>query len=357
VIASADLTSNALARPRFLSALVLGVPAVALVALGVVEAVPRAWTTVLALDLWLLSFPHVASTFTRTAFSRSDAREHRGLLLVLPCFAFVLALSLGQTGGARALNTVYFFWQTFHYARQSRGIYRALRRAAGRSADDVLSDCVVYLVSLWALVHRCASAPVEFFGSPLWVPVAPRAFEVVCVSAVLVAFALWALRVARDDTESQHARDVWHQVYLISHALVFVVGYVVIDNPTRGWLTVNIWHNAQYLLFVWAWHHRRLGRDLPASNSLLATMANRETLFFAVCALLGAVLYITIYTLADAWQHAVRNFPVYLVLVHAVNFQHYIADMLLWRSPASIERRGGNTNVKAFTVQVPNDRG
>lgn len=321
-------------HPVFAGVFVLVTPALALLVGLCAVFWPAAWPWLLAIDLWLLSFPHVASTFTRTAFRRDDARDHRGILFALPFAALALSAGVVLGGGLRALNTVYFFAQTYHYTRQSRGIHRALRRAAGRPAQDPLSDAVMYLVALWTLVHRCAQGPVTFFGVALWVPTLSRGVELVALSAAMVAMTLWVVRVVRASMHEESGRDVFHQLHVLGHVALFVVSYVAITDATRGWLAINLWHNAQYLMFVRAWNYRRFAPQ-ATSDGLLATISRPagSLAFFAVCAALGAVGYGAIERLSGLGALSLGVLPLYLIMVHAVNFHHYTADAILWRAP------------------------
>ena len=70
--------------PSFDLALIVGVLALALVMGGLACASPELFLSVLLVDLWLLAYPHVASTFTRIAFTREDVRRRWFLLFALP---------------------------------------------------------------------------------------------------------------------------------------------------------------------------------------------------------------------------------------------------------------------------------
>lgn len=43
-------------------------------------------------------------------------------------------------------------------------------------------------------------------------------------------------------------------LYLISHLLIYPVGYVLITEPCSGWLLANVWHNVR------TWHFLSLRR-------------------------------------------------------------------------------------------------
>ncbi|MBL8974488.1 MAG: hypothetical protein JNK56_28090, partial [Myxococcales bacterium] len=64
---SAGPRSDWLYSPGFDLALILGVLTLALVLGGVAAHSPTLFGWVLFFDLWLLAYPHVASTYTRVA--------------------------------------------------------------------------------------------------------------------------------------------------------------------------------------------------------------------------------------------------------------------------------------------------
>ena len=86
---------------------------------------------ILFLDVWLLGYTHVVSTFTRLAFDRESFRQHR--LLLVPCRWSSLRLPSPSrcVVGEWLVATVYLYAQWFHYTRQSYGISRMYLRKAG----------------------------------------------------------------------------------------------------------------------------------------------------------------------------------------------------------------------------------
>jgi hypothetical protein len=148
---------------------VVGVLAVALAMGGLASASPAPFVPILLVDLWLFAYPHVASTLTRVVLDRASRREHWALLLVAPPTILLGTGALGFWGGAIALDTLYFVWQSYHYTRQSYGIARAYRRASGEPAEgrDLATDPVVFAFPVWSLLHRPHEAPASFYRMPL----------------------------------------------------------------------------------------------------------------------------------------------------------------------------------------------
>ncbi len=73
-----------LRSPRFDLGLILGVAALALTAGLTAVKSPQWLELIVTLDLWLLGYHHVISTFTRLCFDRQSMRQHWFLLFGLP---------------------------------------------------------------------------------------------------------------------------------------------------------------------------------------------------------------------------------------------------------------------------------
>ncbi len=320
--------------PRFDLALIVGVLALALILGGVASRSPALFAAVLVADFWLLAYPHVASTFTRVAFDRTSARRHWFLLLVLPPLVLAGTAGLTWAGGVIALNTLYFTWQSWHYSRQSYGIARAYSRRAGSPfGRDRLSDLIIYGFPLWGLLCRSSQGNHEFYGMPLHFPRAPAALAVLAGLVALLALGLWILRAFRA-TRRGAPPSAGHTLFVLSHVAITFVSYVAVEDITRGWLFINIWHNAQYLLFVWAANARRFAGGVDPQRRFLSRLCqpDRVLAYALVCLGVGALLYSTLGALVDrsAWD----LLPLVLVVHMAVNFHHYLIDAVIWRSPA-----------------------
>jgi hypothetical protein len=327
---------------RFDLMLILGVAALALTA-GLTAAYSPQWLgLVVTLDLWLLGFHHVISTFTRLCFDRQSVRQHRFLLFGLPplVLATVTALVLGV--GAWLVVTIYFYWQWFHYARQSYGISRAYRHAAGGSLPESewLSAAVIYLPATWGILSRSAQNATSFLGLPLHlIPVPELLVNIAGVASVAVVVAwLWKRFLAA----WRSAMPMAQTLYVLSHVAIFYVGYVVIDDVTAGWLVANVWHNAQYILFVWWFNNRRFeGRSQPQARFLsLISQRRNIVLYVGVCLAISTLIYTAIASALPYVQ--LPALAAAAIAYQTINFHHYIVDAVIWRrgKPAAPPRRG-----------------
>ena len=141
-MASATATLNApspiaapafawLRNPQFDFTLIVVVASWALAAGAAIVVQPSLFWPILFLDVWLLGYTHVVSTFTRLAFDRESFRQHRMLLIPLPVVVAAFTIGIALVVGEWLVATVYLYAQWFHYTRQSYGISRMYLRKAG----------------------------------------------------------------------------------------------------------------------------------------------------------------------------------------------------------------------------------
>jgi hypothetical protein len=308
-------------------------------ALGVTAlSSPAALAGVVVLNLWLFAYPHVGSTYTRLVLDRASVPWHRWLSFALP--PVVLAATIGVTalGGIVTLTTVYFVWQTYHYTKQSYGIARAYRRANGGSAagHDRLTDVVIFSFPLAGLAHRMHQRPSEFYWNPIRLPDVPAPVVAVLGAVAIVSLLAYLVRIVRRGRATGH----WFAAetrFVLSHVAITTISYLLVHEITSGWLFINIWHNAQYLLFVYAFHARRFARGTEPDARVLSWVAQRgagplrTVLYAGLCLVLGSGFYFFLGRTTDHFQ-AAWALPVVLVVHHAVNFHHYLVDAVIWKS-------------------------
>lgn len=310
---------------------IMGIALLALAAGALALQDHRWFTIVLLADLWLLGYQHVAATYTRLCFDRQSIREHRFILFALPLLvaAGIALLVLGL--GFWALPSLYFYWQWFHYTRQSWGVSQVYRRKADGIPDEnpLATKLVIYLVPIWGILARSAENPGSFLDMELrMLPVAPMVADLAGVAAI-AALGWWAvLRIAA----WQRGRlPLAHTLYVGSHVVIFATAYLLIPDIAIGWLVVNVWHNAQYVLFVWLFNNNRFRAGIDPGRRFLSTLSQTRNiwLYFGVCLGISTAIYLTLQTVFAA-------VPILLAIYQAINFHHYIADSIIWkvRKPA-----------------------
>lgn len=321
--------------PGFDLSFVFGTVAVAVIATIVAIFDQSLFVPILMLDVWLLGAHHVVATYTRLCFDRASFIQHRFLVLGLPFLVFGGTLAMVQGVGVWMVTSLYLYWQWFHYTAQSWGVSQIYRRKSGLplQKNNPLAKATFYLLPLWGILYRSYQAPETFLGQELRVIPVPAIAVNVAATVAIVALSLWAIARIRDAWNKQ--LPVAYTLYMSSHIAVFAIGYLIIDDITLGWLVLNIWHNAQYILFVWMFNTNRFKGGVEDQSRFLSYLSQPKHwwLYFGVCIALSTVLYKGIEVFQDPLISI--GLPL-LVFYQTLNFHHYIVDGRIWkvRQPA-----------------------
>ena len=321
-----------LRSPRF-DLSFIGVPATIALASGLfVLANPWSFGWILALDVWLLGYHHVISTYTRLCFDRESFRQHRFLVLWLPILVFAATFGLALGLGIWVVGSIYLYWQWFHYTRQSWGISQVYRRKEGGlvTENEHVSKLAFYLLPLWGILHRSWQSPEIFLGNEVRVlPVPGLLVDIVAIAAIS-SLVLWALLRAR--AFQQGRGPVAHTLFMVSHFVIFAVGYLLIEDLTIGWLVINIWHNAQYVVFVWLYNTNRFKNGLDLQSRFLSRISQPGNwwLYFVVCLAFTTLLYGAILSSKDVLYSI--GLPSLIIIFQTLNFHHYIVDGIIWKA-------------------------
>lgn len=310
---------------------VQGIAALALLSGAIVVARPELFKFVLAADLWLLGYHHVIATYTRLAFDRQSLKEYRFFVFVLPVLVFSATFALAWSVGVWIIASVYLYWQWFHYTRQSWGISQVYRAKSGGLVDDdpLFSKLSFYLLPAWGILYRSWQAPDTFLFVELRViPVPELLVNVVGVAAV-ASVLMWGYR--RFAAWRQGRLAVAHTWYMLSHYTVFTVGYLAIPDITFGWLVINVWHNAQYILFVWLFNTNRFKNGKDENAPFLSEISQPKNIvrYLLICFAISSIVYLT--GLVIASNQVVAGLPMVVILFQAINFHHYIVDSRIWK--------------------------
>ncbi|MCB0359336.1 MAG: hypothetical protein KDD44_06860, partial [Bdellovibrionales bacterium] len=308
--------------PAFDLLFVHGVCLLALASGLLVATVPSLFLVVLYLDVSCLGYQHVVATFTRIAFDVESVREHRKLLFWVPLALSVAVVSVALLAGPWAIATVYLYWQWFHYTRQSYGISRIYERKCGRESPDQLLKILLYIVPAWGIAYRSWQSPETFLGIPLRVLPVPYWLVALLGMVSVAVIVAWGVKTF---VKGGGRAAAIHQSYVISHLAVFLVGYLAIDSLDYGWLVINIWHNAQYVLLVWAYNTNRFRSGIDPARRLLSTISQPENwwLYFGLCLVIASAAYSMI---GESTSWVESGLPVALIVYSVINFHHYIVD-------------------------------
>lgn len=325
-----------LRNPTFDGFFILGIPLLAVASGFLVTFNNDLFLPVLAADLWLLGYHHVIATYTRLLFDKQSFLENKALVIYLfPAVALAVVI-LAMAGGAWFVTTVYLYWQWWHYTRQSEGISKAYAGKSGvrQFSNPWILRAAFYAVPLTGFLAVSNRNPAQFLYFPIrMIPVA----DIVLQLALLVTAALlimWLIEQLRAYRAGQLA--VPYVAYTLSHFTIYYFAYIYFEQIDYGWLTVNIWHNAQYILFVWLYNNRRFGGKPSESQKLLSTISQngRFWLYIATCLTLSTLIYFLITSyLSDAISStfALTATMTGLIIYQTLNFHHYIVDSIIWK--------------------------
>lgn len=315
---------------RFDLMFILGLTGLALAAGIAVLAEPRLLMPILLADLWLLGYHHVIATYTRLCFDKESLRRYGFLIVGLP---FVVAAgcvaAVAVASGVWIIVSIYFYWQWFHYARQSWGIAQAYRRKSGRDLPPptLLDMIVFYALPVAGVLYRSAQDAETFLG--MSIRMVPLPAEIATIATVLAALLVagWIGQVVWQGRRGQVPLP--YILYQLSHHLIFFTAYILVTDITVGWLVVNIWHNAQYVLFVWLFNNRRFASGISAKAPLLSKLSQdgRIVWYLGFCLLLSTAVYWALGNVLPLFF----AMPVFIIY-HIINFHHYVVDAIIWRS-------------------------
>lgn len=323
--------------PRFDGLFIFGTIIAASLAWTSVLSSPNLFELVLLLDLWLLGYHHVIATYTRISFDRHSFIEHRFDVLLLPLIVLGVVAAIIAIAGIKPIVTLYLFWQSFHYTRQSEGIAKAYlsRCGLGDRANRLSIRIFFYSVPMASFLTMLSREHHEFLFMPIYALPIPEMMVLAAWVVVLLSFAFFLFDNRAPLAEGKFS--VAYISYLISHGIVFIVGYAVITDLNYGWLGINIWHNAQYLLFVWLANVRRFkdGEDPQRRFLSYICQPERAAIYFLVLIAITAIVYTGI-SQALLLVPSEMMISSTVLLYQALNFHHYIVDSKIWklRKPA-----------------------
>ena len=316
----------------FDGALIFGGFSLALLSGTAIVYEPSWFYPILIVDLWVLGYHHVVATFTRLCFDGVSYRERRWMIVHLVPIVAAITIALAWLVGIWVIVTIYFYWQWWHYARQSWGISRAYRRAdSGAFYEDGWLDLAIfYAMPVYGILLRSSEGHTHFLGLELWTVPVPGTVATAAGYAMAALLAVWAARRLMAAWRGRLAAA--HTLYMLTHFTIFGVGYVWMPDISLGWLMINIWHNFQYILFVWMFNNKRFRQGIDPRARFLSyiSQSGRMWLYLLACVAITGGVYWGVLRTVDWLLFA--GLSATIVLYQIVNFHHYIVDALIWRT-------------------------
>lgn len=324
--------------PLYDSILLFGVLGIALGAGAVVTNHPNLFMLLFLADLWLLGYHHVVATFSKLAGTPQDRKENSFLIYIAPALVLGAVVAMIYFIGIWSVITTYFFLQWFHYVRQSYGIsvFYGTRVPDLPRQNRWALKAVLWCVPIWGVLHRCAQGWDVFLFQDFWMPHVP--WSLVSIAAIVSGIIIFLWVVSCLVAWKKGQLPLGQTLFIASHMLVFYLAYVFIKDINHGWLVVNIWHNAQYILFVWLYNTRRFSNYTGQGAKLLAWLSQpkpvRIILYFYVTLAISSVFYGVLskgFSLV-AQDNIVLLTMLYVLAFQTINFHHYLADGYIWKA-------------------------
>ncbi len=309
------------------------IPAIGIAAAALVLAGWVSFSMMLTLDLALLGYHHVITTYSRFSFDAESAAQNRLLLLQVPILVVAAVLALATLVGTWTITTIYLHWQWFHYTRQSEGISKAFgfKTGSAQAGSATLNRALFYLTPITALLALSHRQPKQFLLMDLYTLPVPAELVYAAAAVNIALFLNWLYRQA--GAVAAGKMKGLHLTYFISHHLIYVLAYVVITDVNVGWLAINTWHNLQYISFVWVCNVNQHKEGFNPKRPIISWLSQprRALLYVVVCVVITRAVY-NLIDMALAATVAAALMPVALIIVYqSINFHHYVVDSVIWK--------------------------
>lgn len=309
---------------------------------GVTVFWPLLFLQVLVLHSWLFGYEHLWATYTRLLMHRDDRAKYQRLMFYIPPVVLLCLFMVGHRFGLTGIYVLYFVGQFHHTVRQSWGFAQQYRyRAGGMAWDNVRwSEITLWSVPVWGILHRANQRPDEFLFQDFWLPPVPRVIVQVAAVASCALVIVWMY--TRYAAWRRGELALGHTLYMVSHLVIFFCGYILIDELCSGWLLVNVWHNVQYIAYVWLFNQRRYKTGINPRARLLSWLSQpgyaRVTLYFLVTLALALPIYYLLPMVGTSLDLLFKNtvVPIGVILAMTLTFHHYIIDAVVWKRSNNI---------------------
>ena len=294
---------------------------------------PSSFDLVLTLDLWLLGYHHLISTFSRIAFDKKSMKENWFYLIPLPLMVLAAILGLYYFKGAIIIATVYIYWQWYHYSRQSEGVSKAygMKSQNKMLINHKLNRLVFYTTPLVCFLWMVSRDNNTFLGMTFLHIYIPEMLRNTLLIFSLGLTILWLINAVKWLVNKQIT--LYYFVYMLGHFSIYYVSYILIDNLTIGWLTINIWHNVQYIGIVWLFNRNKYKAGVEKEHFLISYLSqpNKIFMYMLVFLLLTFTFYGGINKLIYSFPSGLSGLPLVLIVYATLNFHHYIIDSQIWK--------------------------
>lgn len=333
------LTYSGFRSPIFDHFFISFIPVLAIITAYIVYFFPEYFQLIFTIDLFFLGYHHVISTYTRLSQSNLEPKEFQFLVYYLPIIVLIAVATCALLDSVWLIPTIYLHWQWWHYTRQSEGVAKSIRfkTKSTETGNETFNRFVFYLVPITAFIIMSARQHPTFLFMPVYTVPVPMMFANFLSIFTACVWSVWF--VTQMSAVTTGKVSVKHFLYLLSHHVIYVIAYVLIGDISIGWLAINIWHNLQYISFVWHFNTNKFKGGVSKENLIVSWMSQPGSLrffvYFSVC-LISTYIF---YSVVDLGISVVDNFtilPLTVIAYQTINFHHYIVDSQIWkiRKPA-----------------------
>lgn len=287
---------------------------------------------IVTLNLWLLGYHHVLSTYSRIGFDVKSMKENWFFVFVLPIIVLVSVYFVYQYGGPIWIGSIYLYWQWYHYSRQSEGVSKAFGMKSENKAilNQAPHRFLFYIVPILSLLLMSSRGGQTFFGTAFFQltilsSIRPALMALLVFALAVIVYRLYQLHRTKQIT-------TYYVIYLLGHYSIYVFSYVLIDDITSGWLAINIWHNAQYIGIVWLFNRNRYKAGTDKSHLLISYLSQpkRVLMYFLFFITLTFIFYGLVNNAVDYFA-GLNGLPMLLIVYSTINFHHYVVDSQIWK--------------------------
>lgn len=267
-----------------------------------------------------ISGPHVYSTYLRLGRKIGEGQVSRFLGWPAYLVSVVVLYISHLTGHLAEAMTAVNVWQSYHYLRQTYGVYcfyapgdhqeRRLAFWAFHGAMPLL------IFGRWDTIHTAWQGKAQPYLIPMDIP---DVFMRGCWMAFWISVGLGVLLMFVRASRGT-ASGLWKGFgVLVAYYAVHAYGFLSVDHFQRGFFAVTIFHAVQYLGLTWKLENA----NSPAGQRAPTRWLRQSPflIFWAVLLGLGLV-----------WENFTLLVPAAAVfLLSAVSFHHYWVDAVIWR--------------------------